>query len=42
MSTPALLAEVDRKMILNLTLATYFKYIIKTVMGQGAGDRVTD
>lgn len=40
MSTPALLAETDQKMIDNLTLATYFKYIFMTVAGEGAGDRV--
>ncbi|MBH3354780.1 sugar transferase [Stutzerimonas stutzeri] len=40
MSTPALLAEIDQKMILNLTPETYVKYIIKTLIGQGAGDRI--
>ena len=40
MSTPALLAETDQKMIENLTLADYFKYIFMTVAGKGAGDRV--
>ena len=40
MSTPALLAETDQKMINNLTLADYFKYIFMTVAGKGAGDRV--
>lgn len=40
MSTPALLAETDQKMIRNLTLFSYFKYIFMTVAGRGAGDRV--
>lgn len=40
MSTPALLAETDRKMIQSLTLSDYFKYIFMTVAGKGAGDRV--
>lgn len=40
MSTPALLAETDQKMIKNLSLGDYFKYIIMTVAGKGAGDRV--
>jgi len=40
MSTPALLAETDQKMIRSLTLVDYFKYIFMTVAGKGAGDRV--
>tara|TARA_R100001143_G_scaffold58743_1_gene56790 strand:+ start:653 stop:1207 length:555 start_codon:yes stop_codon:yes gene_type:complete len=40
MSTPALLAETDQKMIQSLTLSDYFKYIFMTVAGKGAGDRV--
>lgn len=40
MSTPALLAETDQKMICSLTLVDYFKYIFMTVAGKGAGDRV--
>ncbi|WP_407291281.1 sugar transferase [Stutzerimonas zhaodongensis] len=40
MSTPALLAETDQKMINHLTIADYFKYIFMTVAGKGAGDRV--
>ena len=40
MSTPALLAETDQKMINSLTLVDYFKYIFMTVAGKGAGDRV--
>ncbi|EJI85752.1 glycosyl transferase possibly involved in lipopolysaccharide synthesis [Alishewanella aestuarii B11] len=40
MSTPELLAETDAKMLQNLTLADYFKYIFMTVAGKGSGDRV--
>lgn len=40
MSTPALLAETDQKMIQCLTVMDYFKYIFMTVAGKGAGDRV--
>ena len=40
MSTPQLLAETDARMLLSLTLRDYFRYIILTVLGRGAGDRV--
>ncbi|WP_312962802.1 sugar transferase [Stutzerimonas nitrititolerans] len=40
MSTPALLAETDQKMIQSLTVTDYFKYIFMTVAGRGAGDRI--
>lgn len=40
MSTPALLAETDQKMLQDLTIGAYFKYIFLTVAGKGAGDRV--
>ncbi|QUX94544.1 lipid carrier--UDP-N-acetylgalactosaminyltransferase [Marinomonas sp. CT5] len=40
MSTPDLLAETDAKMIRDMSLKNYFVYIIKTVTGSGAGDRV--
>lgn len=40
MSTPFLLAETDQKMLENLTVGAYFKYIFMTVAGKGAGDRV--
>mgnify|MGYP003646234495 CR=1 FL=1 len=40
MSTPKLLAETDAKMLANLNLAAYFKYIFMTVSGKGSGDRV--
>jgi lipopolysaccharide/colanic/teichoic acid biosynthesis glycosyltransferase len=40
MSTPKLLAETDAKMLTNLTVVAYFKYIFMTVSGKGFGDRV--
>lgn len=40
MSQPRRLAEVDRQMISTLGVGDYFRYILQTVMGKGAGDRV--
>lgn len=40
MSTPQLLAKIDKKMIDTLTLKNYFKYILLTATGSGAGDAV--
>ncbi len=40
MSTPELLAETDAKMLENLSIGLYFRYILATVTGKGAGDRV--
>ena len=40
MSTPKLLAETDKEMIDTITLSKYFKYIIQTVSGRGAGDAI--
>jgi lipopolysaccharide/colanic/teichoic acid biosynthesis glycosyltransferase len=40
MSTPELLAKMDKEMIDTLTLKNYFKYILMTVAGSGSGDRV--
>ncbi len=40
MSTPVLLAETDAKLLANLTLANYLKYIVSTIVGAGAGDRI--
>ena len=40
MSTPALLAEIDQGMIVNLTVRDYFNYIFLTIAGKGSGDRV--
>jgi len=40
MSTPELLARTDAEMIRSLTLGAYIRYIILTITGKGAGDRV--
>ena len=40
MSTPMLLAETDARMLQELTVSAYFKYIFMTVGGKGAGDVV--
>lgn len=40
MSTPVLLAEADAKMLSSLTVTDYFRYILQTVVGKGAGDRI--
>lgn len=40
MSTPALLAEFDAQMLNTLSLGTYFKYIVLTLLGKGTGDRI--
>ena len=40
MSTPQLLAETDAKMIQELNILRYFKYILLTVFGKGFGDRI--
>ncbi|KII81183.1 lipid carrier : UDP-N-acetylgalactosaminyltransferase [Vibrio renipiscarius] len=40
MSTPKLLAEWDERMIKTITIKSYFSYIVQTVAGKGAGDRV--
>ncbi len=40
MSTPQLLAETDALLIKTLGIRTYLTYILKTVAGRGAGDRV--
>ena len=40
MSTPQLLAETDARMIQNLNVLNYFKYIIFTIFGKGFGDRI--
>ncbi|WP_067865130.1 sugar transferase [Neptuniibacter marinus] len=40
MSTPVLLAEYDREMIRTMSLGKYFRYLILTGLGKGAGDRV--
>lgn len=40
MSTPKLLAEWDARMIKEFTFGMYFKLILQTLTGSGAGDRV--
>ncbi|MCC4775177.1 sugar transferase [Vibrio cyclitrophicus] len=40
MSTPELLAKVDKEMIESLTLKDYFRYILMTATGSGSGDAV--
>ncbi|WP_261885156.1 sugar transferase [Vibrio pomeroyi] len=40
MSTPELLATVDKQMIDSMTLSQYFKYIFMTVSGSGSGDAI--
>lgn len=40
MSTPELLAETDAKMIAEMSVYNYFKYIFLTVVGKGSGDRI--
>ncbi len=40
MSTPKLLAETDAKMLKTITTGNYFRYIVLTILGRGAGDRI--
>jgi len=40
MSTPELLAKTDQDMLKHLSVKKYFSYILQTVSGKGAGDRV--
>jgi O-antigen biosynthesis protein WbqP len=40
MSTPELLAQTDAKMLSELNLNNYFKFILLTLTGKGSGDRV--
>ena len=40
MSTPKLLAQTDAEMIRAMSVANYFKFIVQTITGKGAGDRV--
>jgi hypothetical protein len=42
MSTPKILAEEDSKMVNNLKIGDYFKYVLLTVSGSGQGDKVRD
>ena len=38
MSTPELLAQTDARMIAEMSVRNYFKYIFLTVLGKGGGD----
>jgi len=40
MSRPELLAETDERMISEMSFQNYLKFIILTLVGRGAGDRV--
>lgn len=40
MSTPALLASTDAKMIEDMSIRNYFKCILQTLLGKGSGDRI--
>ena len=40
MSSPNLLAQTDAKMLLELNLGNYFKFILATIAGRGRGDKV--
>jgi O-antigen biosynthesis protein WbqP len=40
MSNPPRLAETDALMLKSLTVAAYFRYLLLTALGRGAGDRV--
>jgi lipopolysaccharide/colanic/teichoic acid biosynthesis glycosyltransferase len=40
MSTPKLLAETEARMLQELTISAYLKYIFLTVGGKGTGDAI--
>ncbi|WP_405237749.1 sugar transferase [Lentisalinibacter orientalis] len=40
MSTPVRLAETDAQMLESLSVSSYLRYILATVLGKGSGDRV--
>lgn len=40
MSTPALLAETDARMLKSLNCFSYFRFIVMTILGKGLGDCV--
>lgn len=40
MSTPDLLAKSDAEMIRKMSVRSYFKYIILTIIGKGSGDTI--
>jgi lipopolysaccharide/colanic/teichoic acid biosynthesis glycosyltransferase len=41
MSTPELLAETDARMLREMSVSNYFRFIVLTVLGKGAGDAVS-
>lgn len=41
MSMPQLLAATDEEMLAEMTLHSYFRYILNTVIGRGAGDCIS-
>ena len=41
MSTPYLLAKIDAEMLRTMSLLNYLRYIGLTLIGKGAGDRIT-
>ena len=40
MSTPVKLSEFDARMLKDLNLVNYLKFILATVIGKGQGDRI--
>ncbi|WP_413111984.1 sugar transferase [Thaumasiovibrio sp. DFM-14] len=40
MSTPKVLVSLEKKMLDELSLSAYFRYILQTVVGKGSGDRI--
>ena len=42
MSTPRLLAQVDALMVARLDLRFYVRFVLRTALGGGAGDRVRE
>lgn len=42
MSTPKLLAETDARMLQNLSLRAYWRYLLLTLAGAGRGDRIRE
>ncbi|MEH6559647.1 MAG: sugar transferase [Oceanicoccus sp.] len=40
MSAPEVLAQWDQQMIEQFSVSAYFKYILLTIVGRGAGDRI--
>lgn len=41
MSTPELLAETDARMLREMSVSNYFRFIVLTVLGKGTGDAVS-